>query len=172
MRRTKRPPGFARGRPLTPPSAVLPYGAPAVVPAALAAGPEPEAGGGGARQEARRTDFVVLAADTVRAGTSPRRTGLSGDQALGRLPDFRTLGADCRGNLQNRPDVCEFDVTEADTRRQATGHGHVILTDLPTGGSSPDRTTGRTTPTNTAEPGASLLVDHVFVETTTGGSAK
>ncbi|GAA2632927.1 hypothetical protein GCM10009863_56280 [Streptomyces axinellae] len=80
-----------------------------------------------------RAGFASPTRGTVRVGTSPRRTGLSRDQALGRLPDFRTLGSDHRGNRQSRPDVPEFDVIEAATRRRTTGHSHVILLDLPTG---------------------------------------
>lgn len=60
----------------------------------------------------------------------------------------------------------------ADAWRQATGHGHFILLNLAMGGAFPDREAGRATPTDTTKPGASMLVDHVSVETTTGGSAK
>ncbi|MDJ1136735.1 glycoside hydrolase family 16 protein [Streptomyces iconiensis] len=58
----------------------------------------------------------------------------------------------------------------ADTWRQATDHGHFILLNLAMGGAFPDGAAGRATPTDTTEPGASLFVDHVSVQTT-GGTA-
>lgn len=59
-------------------------------------------------------------------------------------------------------------VMDADTWRNATGHGHFILLNLAMGGAFPDKASGRQTPTAATEPGASLLVDHVSVQTTQG----
>lgn len=64
------------------------------------------------------------------------------------------------------------DQVGADAWQQATGHGHFVLLNLAMGGAFPDGASGQATPTAATKPGASLLVDHVSVQTTTGGSAK
>ncbi|WP_019543992.1 glycoside hydrolase family 16 protein [Streptomyces sulphureus] len=52
----------------------------------------------------------------------------------------------------------------------ATGHGHFVLLNLAMGGAFPDGVEGSPTPTDATEPGHSMLVDRVTVETG-GGDA-
>lgn len=66
--------------------------------------------------------------------------------------------------------VKESDVG-ADAWAQATDHGHFVLLNLAMGGAFPDGSAGRATPTDATKPGASLLVDHVSVQTS-GGTTK
>jgi len=65
--------------------------------------------------------------------------------------------------------VKESDV-DAQTWADATGHGHFILLNLAMGGGFPDGVSGQTTPTAATEPGGSMSVDYVSVESTGGAS--
>jgi beta-glucanase (GH16 family) len=66
--------------------------------------------------------------------------------------------------------VKETDV-DAKTWADATGHGHFILLNLAMGGAFPDGVAGQKTPTAATQPGGSMSVDYVSVETT-GGALK
>ncbi|WP_181767812.1 glycoside hydrolase family 16 protein [Streptomyces albidus (ex Kaewkla and Franco 2022)] len=65
--------------------------------------------------------------------------------------------------------VKETDV-DAQTWANATDHGHFILLNLAMGGAFPDGVAGKQTPTAATQPGGSLSVDYVSVETTGGAS--
>ena len=59
---------------------------------------------------------------------------------------------------------------DAQTWANATDHGHFILLNLAMGGAFPDGVAGQRTPTAATQPGGSLSVDYVSVETTGGAS--
>lgn len=62
--------------------------------------------------------------------------------------------------------------TAVDTRTwaDATHHGHFLLLNLAMGGGFPDGVSGQRTPTPATQPGGSLSVDYVSVESTGGAS--
>ncbi|MGW1836663.1 glycoside hydrolase family 16 protein [Streptomyces sp. BBFR2] len=60
---------------------------------------------------------------------------------------------------------------DADTWARATHHGHFVLLNLAMGGGFPDGVAGHATPTDTTEPGASLLVDNVAISVAAPASA-
>lgn len=61
---------------------------------------------------------------------------------------------------------------DAQTWADATDHGHFILLNLAMGGAFPDGVAGQQTPVAATQPGHSMTVDYVSVESSTGGASK